>query len=341
MSDSTVTTTFFADEKQAIAALTRLEKKYADLENALKHVHSTNKQHHSEAMHHLAEWGSSVAGMALGFASVEGGIERMFEAMKEFHKEADAAALSLDKSQRAFAIQTGSFGPQGKKDLHAVHEGGIRRRCNFSHGDAESLYHRRPGKRRKEKGFDSEAILKNFSDIASRFATIKTASGGNLDTQVFADAITKGLARDGKKDAAALMSGSRGLYGMTAGTEATAADVSQMGETLASLKGGKGEQRHAMGLARLGLKFGDVDMIGEDQATALGRMAGGLKNVKAEDRMGVMKNIVGDPELARKMLSALEKMAANDKHFDQAVKVQTSGLAAGKQRTANETSPTK
>jgi hypothetical protein len=253
----------------------------------------------------------------------------MFDAMKEFHKEADAAALSLDKSHRAFAIQTGEFGPKGKEALHGVHEGG--EAAAISHADAEALYGDL-----KRKGFDSEEILKHFASIAADFAVNRTAAKGNLNTEGFADAMAKSLDRNAKKDGAALLGAGQGLYAMTAGTEATASDVSEMAKTLASLKGGKGEARHAAGLAKLGLNFGDVDLIGEDMSTAMQRMSKGLQRLKPEDRMGTLKNITGDADQARRMLSAIESMAKNDKNYANAVATQTGGLAAAKARAAGK-----
>ncbi len=173
--------------------------------------------------------------------------------------------------------------------------------------------------------------------LAGGFATVKTAARGNLSTEAFADAMAKGMDRSAKKDGARLpCRRAAGCTNLDCGNGSrSAGDVSEMGKILASLQGGKGEERHRQGLARLGLGFGDVDLLGEDQATAMQRIGHGLQRVKPEERMGVMKNIVGDSELARKMLSALESMAANDKNFKAAVALQTSGLAAGKQRTAS------
>ena len=326
MPDNSVTTSFFANDKDAVAAIARLEKKYEDLIAKTKHAAHASKEHSHGSLEHVTELGKAIGGMAIGFTSLEGALDKVLEATAEWRKEADAAAMSIDKANRSFAVRTGGPGETGKEFLEKARVGADV--AGISHADAEQLFGDLAN-----RGFSHEDVAKNFPTLAGEFATSRTATG--VDSAGFADAVLKLLARDAPKNADTLGQSARDVFNLTRGSRMSAEDIGSFGEILQTSAGGKAKERHAAALAKMGMVFADVDMIGEDFATVIKRLRAGMQKLKIEDRMPVLKELTGDAGMANRVMSAIDKQAGNETVHDELLREQTSGLAAGKQRAEN------
>lgn len=86
------------------------------------------------------------------------------------------------------------------------------------------------------------------------------------------------------------------LMDLTGKTDAEAA-TSLRAITLA-MTSKKSNKKAMQALGKMGLKPDDIDLVGEDQATALERMGKGLQNVDEKDRDTVLADFVGQDHLA-------------------------------------------
>ena len=329
MSDNMVTTTFLANPEQALAAFVKLQKQFEDFKNAARHAHKSHNEGAGEVIEKMGEMAKAAAVMGVGFSSLEGFVDGVTEATREWRTEADGAAIAIDKANRAFAVRTG--GPGSEKLLESAREKGDA--AGLAHADSDKLFGDI-----KNRGFTPEEIDKKFADVAAGFAVARTATG--VDPAAFAGAVKASMDRDpdAPKDAAALAKGARDVVNMTRGSSMTADDVGAFGEILETLKAGKGglhNPKHEKALRDMKLKPADVDLVGEDFATAVGRIGAGLENVPREDRMATMKLLTGDAGMARRVMGGIGKMKENDTQYDELVDIQTSGPAAGAQRSAN------
>lgn len=332
MPDNSVTTTFFADEKQAVAALARLEQKYEDLENKVKHMAQSHHGHSHGMIHELGELATAAAGIAVGYITAEKLLEGMAESTREYAKETDAAAKSVDSLNRALAVRAVGFGEQGKEATEAIHEAA--NRAALPHDTANALFGDI-----KEHGIKQDDLLKNFPQLAAAFKVTSEAKGGMVSGQDFANALEKSLDRAAPKTGVAMARAAKDLFAAVRGTQMSVSDVGALSEIFETSKAGKGglqNPKHQQALSMMGMKFEDIDMQGEDFATVIDRLRVGLQRVKEHDRMSVLKLLTGDAGMARRVLSGMGGMAANRDIYDAAVKTSTSGIAAGSQRLANE-----
>jgi len=332
MAENSVTTTFFSDEKAAVAAIAKLEKKYDELENKIRHVHKHHNEGSHEALEHVTELAKGIGGMVLGFASAEAGIEKMFDAMKEFRQEADAAALSVEKANRQFMIRAGIYGPQGKEAIEKVEKGATA--AGLPDAEAKVAY----GDFARH-GYSDKALLENFEDVARAIKLNQEATG--VDTATLASAVEYSADKHAEKSADALKKGLRDVFAMTNRTNVAPGDlpaISETFETLGKSKSGDGQPnpKVASALFKLKMKVQDFDRIDEDLPTIVKNLKAHLEaNVAETERMSTLANLTGNARVTENLVQMMGQMRANEANFPAAQATATQGGPAALQQAQN------
>lgn len=315
---NTVTTTFFADGKSAQDALAKLERKYADLENKLKHVSRRSREGSHEAMGALGSLIAKVGGAALAYNAMTRSIEYSIDALRDYRRAVDAAGHAAENANKRLNIAT-NLGPGANRAL-----GMAAVAAGF------------PVAQAREAGRDFERFgipLEAGQTVFEGFMATNAAAKSPLNMQDYLDIISDRLAESGEKATKESVGRvARNLFAMMRGTELAPADFEAAREMLRTEKAGKAGERHRKALHRLGLKPEDVDLTGESLFDALEKLQAGLGKLAPEDRPNVMKELGFTADLTDKLMNGLEVRAKNLGMFDEAVKEITSGEDAATNR---------
>jgi hypothetical protein len=333
MADNSVTTTFFGNEQDAVAAIARLEKKYDDLENKIKHVHAGHSHGAGHMLHEMNEIGLAAVGMVTGFAGVEATIEKLFEATKEWSAEVNKAAMNLDKTNRSLAARGAGFGAEGQETIEEVKKKGST--AGLSHEASGNLFGELIA-----QGVPREELLAKFDEIAVAFKTANDAKGGALSPQAFADATSKMLDRGAEATGKAITEAGRQLFAMTARSDMQVEDVNYLGATLREAFSGRGRKRHATALAQIGLNFEDVDQHGETFEEVISRIQEGFAahsdKVPVAKQAAWWKEMGIDSTTAERTMRGLGLVQENLGQYAEASANSTSGPNAAATRLDND-----
>lgn len=325
MPENSVTTTFFADEKAAAEAITRLEKKYDDLENKLRHVHRESKEGGAHAIEALKELGTFAVSAGLGFTTAMGAVEKFSEVVREARRDAEEAAKAQERLQTRLNIQTGQFGVGGRQNREAVELAAF-----GAAKTPEEISRLFVGLRRG--GLTDEEARGAIGSQSKAFAAAFEASGGALTPEAFANAMTAALDKQAAKTPQALGQSGRDVFAALQGTNLQAEDIGSAAQILSTLGAGKGRERHARALQQIGLKLSDVDLQGEGLFEAVGKIRGGLDNVPAERRQILLQEIFGDAGLGNRLIGAEGAMGGKRGLLEPAVAAATGGRDAEAKR---------
>jgi hypothetical protein len=329
MSESAVTTTFFADSQSAEATIARLEKKIGDLENKMRHAHQSSHEgfhHAAEAAHEL---GTMAVASTIGFTSLMGAVDKFIELAVEARKEAEAAAKAGEALEKRVAIQTGRFGVAGERNIEAINQAAFAsgRKREEVGGLFASLV---------QKGLTPEEAQGAIQGQAQAFAAVFEARGGNIGTGEYAGALKASLDKQTKATPEALGAAGEKLFAAMQGTSLQAEDITSTAHKLSTLgKTPKERARVGAALQEIGLKFEDIDLQGEDIWQATSTIGKALKNANTPGRAEQLKEIIfGDSMTANRLLGAEKQMGGKGAIFEEAVGEATTGRAAADTRAA-------
>ena len=367
---SEVTTTFFANATQAEAAISRLEKKYGDLENKLKQVSKASKVDFAAALESLQQWATGLLSVGAAAGLVTSAIATVKTAQAELRREADATNVSYDELIRKLRVQGGLSAQQGQEAQARLTAIAARTGVGFAiaQGTAEEMV---------SQGFD--VASGTGAGLERMLQTIKATNADPGQARQITQAYAALLAATGQdKNAENLENVTRAVQRVFKGTPLQAGDlaalapkvqgVSQvmgMDEALAQFavmreKSSPEIASTAMkiiwerlttanintttqkGLATIQLTPADVDAIGEAPATVLDRLAQGLEKIPETERAGVMSQLFGAEAASaatglirdRAKVAEYVRLQKDEAGFQEDVRVATSGPAAARARAA-------
>ena len=299
MAENSVTTTFFANEEAAAAAIARLEKKFDDLENKMRHAHKESHDGAKHAAEAVSELGLMAVSSAVGFTSLIGLVERFGESAAEARKEAEAAAKAGEALEKRLAIQSGRFGVAGEKNIEAVSQGAFA--AGRSRDETGALF----AALLRQGGLSPEQAQGSIESQAKAFAATFEASGGQTTQAGYARALKASLDKSQAATPETLGSAARNLFAAMQGTGLSDEDVTTSAHQFSTLGANPRTRfRKQAALREIGLKLEDIDLQGEDVFTATGRIAQGLEKVKPGRREELKELIFGDQLLGNRMLRA-------------------------------------
>lgn len=368
MPENSVTTTFFADEKAAQAAIVRLEKKYADLENRLKQVSKRSRQGSDEAIVGLGRWTGQLTSMAAGYLALPALIGSVIAANKQMIDQADQAALKYDALFRRFRVQTGLGTLAGEEAQKRIQNLAVKNALpvEFASAAATQLV---------SSGFTAEEGSGAALDVLLK--TIQASNLGGGDPTQLAQSFGQFLGAQGlEKNAENLQRVAVAVQRLFKGTDLQVSDLSQLAarsqtavgrasieeqlgvfdvlreKTTADkastafqalfdrLTGFVGDPVATKALRGAGLKPGDVDLVGESVSDALDRLAAGAERLPEEKRAAFFQDLFGREvggQLQglvrdRGKIADAVKILSDTKGFEEDVAIATSGKAAGRTR---------
>jgi len=367
---SEVTTTFFANATQAEAAISRLEKKYGDLENKLKQVSKASKLDFAAALESLQQWATGLLSVGAAAGLVTSAIATVKTAQAELRREADATNVSYDELIRKLRVQGGLSAQQGQEAQARLTAIAARTGVGFAiaQGTAEEMV---------SQGFD--VASGTGAGLERMLQTIKATNADPGQARQITQAYAALLAATGQdKNAENLENVTRAVQRVFKGTPLQAPDlaalapkvqgvsqVMEMDEALAQFavmreKSSPEIASTAMkiiwerlttanvntttqkGLATIQLTPADVDAIGEAPATVLDRLAQGLEKLPETERAGVMSQLFGAEAASaatglirdRAKVAEYVRLQKDEAGFQEDVRVATSGPAAARARAA-------
>lgn len=327
MAENQVQTTFFANEADAAAAIARLEKKYEDLANKVKHAGKSSKEASKESADGLAAIAPQLATIGAGFATVGETIKKVFESSKEWQKMLDEAAQRFDDFRRRTTAQGGDE-HSIKMIERSAQVGGI------SVNDAQSLW-----KSLHEKGIDEKTIDASIDDLARNFAQARLAKGGDLGVGQFVGAAMKTMDLEGPKNADTLKKAANDMVAMTSGTPMVADDIMQLSSTLEQLRKGRGgfnNPRVINFLRAIHTEFDEVNQHGEDFASVMTLISDRMKQFLPPEKWAAeLAALTGDAGMAKRAIAGVGRMGANSENLDFLLANATEGIGPDEQRRKN------
>lgn len=311
---------------------------------------------------------SRFAQMATGVGTVTQAVKVLVEEILRVHEAADGAALRLEKMQRQFSVQSGLKGLELEQAQERIT---ARAKKNAIPLDAAN----RAAVQLVSSGFSAQEGSGDSLDIFLQ--AVQASNLGDKDTTELAKAsgqflAARGLAKNGPNLKKALVAVQRLFKGTDmqlsdlsnlAGKSEAFAGVTSMEETLAvfdvlrersspdvastaekiifsRLQGASEDPMRKGLLKRMGLKAGDVDLVGENIGTVLDRMAAGMESLPEEQRSAVMQRFFGDEAAAPAMglirdrgkIPGLIAMMGDEAGFLEDVAAGTSGKGAARVR---------
>lgn len=361
-----VTTTFFANAQAAETAIAQLEKKYDRLENAIRNVSKRSKE--DDGSEKVAKWATRVASLAAGYIGISSAIGTATRAQEELNRKADEAAIKYDVLVRKVRVQAGLTELQGEQAKGRMQASALKAGVSFetAAGGAEEMISR---------GFDTsmvtggglDQILATIKATNSDPATIKQqvaayaqllSAAGLEKTSDNLEKVTVAVQRIFKgtplqaADLQALAPKIQGVSGVMGYDEALAQFAlmrEKAGPDVAAtalkiiyerLQTAGGEKSSMEALARMGIKPGDVDLVGEDSRTVLDRLATGLDKLKPEERATAMKDLFGQEAMSaatglirdRGKIDEFLKLEGDIQGFRDDVAIATTGKGAAAER---------
>lgn len=367
---SEVTTTFFANSAQAEAAISKLEKKYSDLENKIKQVSQRTKGDFAAAVEGIERWATGLLSVGVAAGTVTSAIATIKAAQADLRREADQTTASYDELIRKLRVQGGLSASQGTEAQARLTAVAARTGVGFAmaQGTAEEMI---------SQGFD--VASGTGAGVERMLQTIRATNADPAQARQIVQAYSALLAATGQeKTAANLETVTRAVQRVFKGTPLQAADLAAlapkvqgvssvmgMDEALAQFavmreKSSPEIASTAMkiiwerlttagvntttqkGLATIQLTPADVDAIGEAPATVLDRLATGLAKIPETERAGVMSQLFGAEAASaatgllrdRAKVAEYIKLQTDEAGFAEDVRIATSGPAAAKARTA-------
>ena len=316
----------------------------------------------------LAELGAQLSALAGGYAIVTGGANLWLSANQKALEQAEEVANKYDTLFRKFQVQAGLTDLQGKDAQKNILDVAERRGVDedFAQKGATQLV---------SSGFSSKEGQGEALDVA-----LQTFAAGNLldqDPTQLTQALGQFLAAQGlDKNAANLRRVGVGTQRLFKGTDLQISDLTQLAgksqsfagkitpeEVLGTfdvlrektgadnastalkifgdrLMGAKGDSQREDVLKRLNLKPEDVDFLGENMESVLGRLSSGLDSVKPEERQGLIQKLFGTEAASpitgllrdRDKLPGAIATISDQSGFAEDVQTATSGRAAGRRR---------
>lgn len=366
--ENSVTTTFFANEKDAQAAIVRLEKKYADLEAKIKGVGKASRTSSEDAEDGLKGWIGGLASMAAGYVALPLLISRVVDANREMLEQADQASLKYDKLFRNFRVQAGLTALGGEAAQKKVTGLAIQNAVTpeFAAKAATQLV---------SSGFSTEDATGGALDIflqgmkagnmaegdpkemVQAFGQFLAAQGLEKNTENLKKAIvySQRLFKTGDlevSDLSSLAGRSQAAQGKLSLEETfgvfntlrqkTGADKSATAfqALIDRMTGFSGDPMAVKALRKAGMKPGDTDLVGENITTALDRIAAGADRIPEEKRAAWFQDLFGR-EVGSPIQGLIRDRAEIPKAMEQLkdvggftgdVAVATSGKAAARSR---------
>lgn len=319
--------------------------------------------------------GGQLTSLVGGYASLTAGVQLFRQANEEAMKEAQDAATKQDDLVRRFRAQAGLSeiaGNKAKADIYAVGEA-VAASPEAAFGAATSLV---------STGFSTDeakgASLKPFmkliaaqaldpkkatsaGDMAENFsqflsATGQDKTGGNVEKLAVAIQSLKATPLK-VTDLAQLSKQAAGLKEMgRMSPEEMLSNFAYLRNTLSDETAGQGMREVVKNLAiagsrkdrvevlkSMGLTGGDVDFVGEDLQTILGRVQGGLQKLPEGQRAGALDKLVEGANVATFQLmakgqgevAALRAGLGDVAGFEADVAIGTSGRNAASRRQAS------
>lgn len=368
---NSVTTTFFADEKAAHAAIVRLEKKYADLEQKIGQVSKRSRKSTGEILPDFDKWTASIASVASAYLALPALIGKASQVQAQLITQADEAALKFDQLFRRVRVQAGFTALQTEEAKKRIQGIAVETAVpnEVAAGAAEELV---------SQGFSAEEGTGKA--LKTLLETMKASNVEGGDPRALAQAAAMYLAAQGLdrtdanlreqmiavqrmfkgtplqiKDLQALAGKTQAMAGVMTPREVLAMyDILRekqtpenastafkvIGERLQTIAARPEDVRL---LAKTGLKPKDLDLVGESIGEVLDRLAAGLEKLPLEEQNVLMSRLFGeegrapatglirDRALLKKRIAEMDDAAG----FEADVAVATSGKAAGRTRMEN------
>lgn len=329
MPDPTVKMQFFGDEKGAAAAIARLERKYANLENKVRQTNRTSRRGQSEFLRGAQRSITALGRLAIGYIGVSRAIQGVVSANKRVLSQIDELAGRLPEAKLKAQIQAGATPEQFRKVLPTIRRallktpvtdfaGGldIQRQLvssgfqakDIQSGDAiRTVLALKAATNQfgRDVGDVSESVRSIAQFLKAQGVNQPTAkqirrTGGAL-TQLFegSDIQFKDLT-DLAGQAAALkskgVSENIQLAAFSALRDVKPAPEAATGlrQVVSRLQGASLSGAKVSALKSIGLKPEDVNLIGEDLPTALERLNKALANVDKQQRSNVLLTLFGE-----------------------------------------------
>lgn len=310
MAQNSVTTTFFANEREAQAAIARLEKKYGDLENKLKQVSKRSREGSRDATSGLNEWAGSLATIAAGYVAIPALIGEVIDANKEMLRQADDAALKYDRLFRRFRMISGMTAVQSEEAKARIKAIAVATATPID--VAETVAEELVGEGFKPEEASGKALKTLLetrraggmeagdAGLLARAAAMFLAAQGKEKTDENLRPVMVGVQRLFKEMSLKLedLIDLAGKSMAAAGSLTTPQTIAVMallrqkntGDVASTafkiiidrLQTIAARPADAAMLSKLGLKPGDVDLVGEDISTVLDRFAAGKDRVTPE-----------------------------------------------------------
>lgn len=272
---------------------------------------------------------SQLAELAVAYGLTTQAVRFFRDANRESMEAADAAAEKWQQASRKFSIQSGLTGLMGQQSLERMEGIGEQRGVDFTAVSdvATQLV---------SSGFSATEASGGSLDEFLKILNASSATGKPIDPAATADALAKYLESQGlqKSEANVRRVGRQAQVASKAGqfsfadlTElatvgaplkdagmapeeqiaamGTLVDVMPSAEAATGLRNVVGRLRTAKAFPRklealqqMGVNPEDVDLVGENLDTALGRLQGGLETVAPQDRASVMTKIFEEQGIA-------------------------------------------
>lgn len=370
MAENDVTTTFFANSQTAEAAIARLEKKYADLENAMKQASRRSKQDAADVAGDLKAWAGMLATVGLGYSALSGFISQAAGAQRQFQEQAQATVRSVDEMIRKLRVQGNLTAVQGADTQRQLSAIAVRNATDLPTAVAAS-------EELISQGFDvksgtggavdrllasmkaTNAKPEQIKEIASAYAAFLAATGQEKNTENL-ERLTRMIQPVFNETAlqasdipelapkvqalSQVMTPEQIIGQFTVMREKSNADVASTALKIfwTKLQTAAGSEESTRALGEMGLKPEDVDVLGETPGQILDRLAEGLQRVPEERRPIVMTQLFDEraTSAAMGLIRDREKAAqyqamaegATEEQFTESVRKRTAGPAAAKLR---------
>lgn len=341
MADPNVKLRFSGDASDAERAISKLERKYDALEGRIRNSGRTGKAAAGDMAAGMRGVGTEVASMALRFASVPALILQAVSAQKQFTEEAAATSAALGEQEQRLRVQAGFSATQGaaaqKKVLAAAYATGTT--SDVANKAAVQLI---------SSGFDTGTST--GAGLTSVLKTLVATNKFGEDPTELVQAVgqflsAQGLEKNAENLDRVLVAGQSlfqqtdfqisdltqlaGKSGSLRGQDLNqilgvfdvlrsvqVADKASTGLKIFTdrLKGAEGDDQREKQLKKLGLETGDVDLVGEDLVTVIGRVGDALDAQPEEQRAGILQRLFGT-----EAASPIEALLANRGQIEGAV----------------------
>lgn len=358
-----------AREQAAIRAFQNIERATDRIARGMDSVNRRTRQGRSQ----LQAWGNQIKGVALGYLGITQTLSLISAANRQIIEESAQIGAKVDEQNRKFRVQSGLRGLQADAATKRIEK--IAEAVPLSDDPRAAAF--AAATQLVSSGFSAEEAsggsLRAFSEVIAA----SNLAGRDTDPRELAQALASFLnSQNLALNEANVRSVGGGLQSLFRGTNIQVADLAEFAKEGASFAGklsvpeqlgafsalrqampagesstglrnivsrlgtARTQKKKVDALKEMGLSPDDVDLIGENLDTVLGRLSSGLAKLRAEEREGALKTLFEEKGVSvaklliagRNAVAFGAKRAQNLAGFDEDVQEATSGRVAAARR---------